>query len=281
MQRVQFLAGFVLHTRALRETSLLVDVLTPDYGVTRLVARGARSSRSRIRPLAQPFQPLLVSWSGAHELKTLTALEEQGRSYALEKINLACAYYLNELLLRLLPPDQPCATVFARYAASLAELSTVKSAGATIESILRHFEIELLDSMGLLPNFAHCVRVQSAPQASEGANSQRFSPVSATAIYNFYPEQGYAIEDDRQTDGVDFAQRPALSAEKGTNVINEGFSSPVIKVSGSTLLALAERQFDDKSLQEAKNVMRSLLALHLGTRPLKTREMIAFYTKAD
>ena len=69
MQRVEFLAGFVLHARSLRETSLLVDVFTPDFGVTRLVARGARSAKSKIRPLAQPFRPLLVSWTGRHELK--------------------------------------------------------------------------------------------------------------------------------------------------------------------------------------------------------------------
>ena len=263
----------MLHTRALRETSLLVDVLTPDHGVSRLVARGARGSKSRIRPLAQPFRPLLVSWSGAHELKTLTGLEEQGRSYALEKISLACAYYLNELLLRLLPEGQPCATVFARYAESLSELATSDNTVTIIESVLRRFELELLNNLGALPDFADCARTLSNSDAAGINDSERSTAIMAEADYDFFPEQGYAINVSRHKDAVDPVASNAMHSG--------GYQSPVVRVKGSTLLALSEVQFTDNSLREAKLVMRSLLALHLGTKPLKTREMIAFYMNEE
>lgn len=269
-----------MHTRALRETSLLVDVLTPDHGVTRLVARGARSPRSRIRPLAQPFRPLLVSWRGAHELKTLTGIEEQGRSYTLDNIYLACAYYLNELLLRLLPADQPCTTVFARYAASLSELASARDSGIEIESILRCFELELLHSQGLLPEFAHCVRVESSREARNVADKRQGGIVLADQYYDFFPEQGYAIAVFDHADSLSPDTPDNKPRVTNKYIQGNGHLSPVVRVKGNSLLALAEQRFkDDSTRREAKQVMRALLSLHLGSRPLKTREMIAFYTQ--
>ena len=187
MQRVEFLAGFVLHSRPLRETNLLVDVFTPDFGVSRLVARGARSAKSKIRPLAQPFRPLLVSWSGRHELKTLTGLEEQGRGYPLAGLELACAYYLNELLLRLLPMEAPCATVFAQYAQSLITLDEIDDDTQQLESALRLFELELLDSLGLVPDFSNCGRSDSNKSPSNNFDKSASTNVSVSYTHLTLP----------------------------------------------------------------------------------------------
>jgi len=279
MQRVEFLAGFVLHTRSLRETSLLVDVFTPDFGVTRLVARGARSAKSKIRPLAQPFRPLLVSWTGRHELKTLTGLEEQGRGYPLAGLELACAYYLNELLLRLLHMEAPCPTVFAQYAQSLIALDEIDDDPQQLECTLRLFELELLDSLGLVPDFSNCGRPDvngNSPDKSvttnlpEGAAVQEYSgnskshgsAIEKDCLYRYFPEQGYAA-----------VQSSALNV-----AIDPRNATPSVDVHGQTLLSLAQRQFDsERCLREAKQLMRQQLGLHIGRKPLKSREMIAFY----
>src|SRR5260221_12582214 len=108
--RVEFAAGFVLHRRPYRDTSLIVDLFTRDYGRLSTFARAARGPRSRFAPL-QPFRPLLLSWSGRGEAPTLTAAEADGPPPpALGPRNLLRAFYPNTLLPRLTaPPDLPSA----------------------------------------------------------------------------------------------------------------------------------------------------------------------------
>jgi len=269
LQRAEFLACFVLHSRTLRETSLLVDLMTPDFGLTRVVARGARSARSRVRPMIQPFRPLLVSWAGRHDLKTLSGLEEQGRPCQLAGLELAAAYYMNELLLRMLPPDAPCPTVFASYAQTLDQLSK-SSAGLRPGRCLRLFELELLDSLGLVPDFANCRRTTDAHLST--AQQSDALKIESGLRYRYYPEAGYAVDMADAADTID--------ARDADNAVEESPNSmPSVEVSGETLLALGTRQLQGKQvLREAKNVMRRQLAQHLGGQPLKSREMIAFYT---
>ncbi len=106
-QAAQLHPGYILHQRAYRDTSLLLEVFTREHGRFGLVARGARGPKSRIRGLLQPFQPLLLSWSGRGELGTLSGVEaavESGRGVSrLTGAALYSGFYLNELLLRLLP----------------------------------------------------------------------------------------------------------------------------------------------------------------------------------
>ena len=70
--------AFVLHAYAYRETSLIVEALTPGYGRVALVARGAKRPRSELRGVLQAFQPLTLSWAGGGELKTLIHAEWRG-----------------------------------------------------------------------------------------------------------------------------------------------------------------------------------------------------------
>ena len=84
MNRVEAQPAFVLHARAWRETSLLLDVLSRDHGRIGLVARGVRSARSRTpRSLLQPFAPLQLGWSGRGELSTLNSAEAAGAALPL------------------------------------------------------------------------------------------------------------------------------------------------------------------------------------------------------
>ena len=94
--------GFVLHSHMYRESSLVVEVFTRDYGRVALVAKGAKRPTSRLRGILQTFQPLSIGWSGKSELRTLTAAEWVGGMIPLENSALLYGFYLNELLLRLL-----------------------------------------------------------------------------------------------------------------------------------------------------------------------------------
>ena len=74
-QRQDAQPAFVLHTYPFRETSLVAEVFTRNAGRVGLVARGARRPRSALRGLLMAFQPLLLSWAGKSELRTLHKAE--------------------------------------------------------------------------------------------------------------------------------------------------------------------------------------------------------------
>ncbi len=271
MQRVQFQAGFILHHRVFRESSLIADVLTPDYGVVRLVARGARSAGSKSRPLIQVFRPLLLSWSGRGEMKTLAGIEEQGMPVVLQGLQLACGYYLNEILLRLLRFNESNVILFAHYASTLSQLAEAETQADT-ESCLRAFEFALLESLGLVPDFSHCVIIDSGGSGAQSTNE----PLPGRK-YLYFPETGQAIAVKETADSV--AETTAAVKNHPASA-NETLAANAQLVSGDALLALAAREFNNQQCRtEVKKLMRKQLALHLGAEPLKSREMIGIYSK--
>jgi len=136
--------AFVLHVYPYRETSLIVEAFTREFGRVALVARGAKRPRSELRGLLQAFQPLLLSWSGQQELKTLLRAEWRGGLPRVGGSALFCGFYLNELLLKLLPREDPHSDLFGDYEAALAELAD----GRDQATVLRRFEVRLLAAMG-------------------------------------------------------------------------------------------------------------------------------------
>src|SRR5437762_1362429 len=114
--RVDAQPALVLHSYPFRETSLVIEVFTRDFGRVALVARGARRPRSALRGVLLAFQPLLVSWSGKGELYTLIRAEWHGAYQPLRGLSLICGFYLNELLLKLLPRHDAHERLFDTYA---------------------------------------------------------------------------------------------------------------------------------------------------------------------
>jgi DNA repair protein RecO (recombination protein O) len=143
--------AFVLHARPWRETSLIVDVLSRHHGRIGLVARGARRQTSSIKTRLVPFQPLTLSWFGKSQLRTLHAAEWQGGGLMLRGHALMCGFYLNELLLRLLPEGDAHAGLFDLYAGTL----TALNAQGEIEPVLRRFELDLMSELGYAQPLGH------------------------------------------------------------------------------------------------------------------------------
>lgn len=142
-RRVEEEPGFVLQTYPWRETSLIVEVLTRDYGRVSLVAKGAKRPASKFRGLLNPFSPLLFSFSGKSEVRTLTDVSWLG-TLALSESALMAAFYMNELVMRLTGRLDPNPALFSAYSRALKELA--QGAGRTV--VLRHFELDLLQAIG-------------------------------------------------------------------------------------------------------------------------------------
>lgn len=150
--RVEQSPAYVLHVRPYRETSLLVDLFTLEFGKVNVIAKGARRSGSRQRFILQAFQPLIVSWYGKHALKNLTQAEVSETKSAIQGDALLCALYANELTQRLLPLSDPYPRIYLFYTYLINELAVAED----IEGALRTFERHLLVELGYDPCFSVC-----------------------------------------------------------------------------------------------------------------------------
>lgn len=146
-------AVYVLHTYPFKETSLVVEIFSRNFGRVAVTAKGARRPRSAVRGMLQSFQPLQATWSGKLELKTLHGLEWAGGLLLLKGEALMCGFYLNELMLRLLPREDAHEALFEYYAATLKILAL----GQNLATTLRRFELKLLQELGYAIPLRHDV----------------------------------------------------------------------------------------------------------------------------
>jgi DNA repair protein RecO (recombination protein O) len=137
-------AVYVLHTYPFKETSLVVELFSRKFGRVATTAKGARRPRSAMRGMLQSFQPLTATWSGKQELKTLHSLDWRSGLLLLQGEALMCGFYLNELLLRLLPREDAHEALFDYYSQTLQTLTKSDDLATT----LRRFELKLLQELG-------------------------------------------------------------------------------------------------------------------------------------
>ena len=171
-RRIEHEPGYVLHTYPYMESSLIVEAFTRGFGRVALLARGARRPRSAMRGVLLSFHALRLGWSRGAELGNLISAEFSGALQPLAGQALMCGFYLNELLLRLLPRDDPHEALFDYYGETLRGLS----AGASQTRVLRSFEKRLLAELGYAPLLEH--------EAGSGA------PIDPARRYVYEPDRG-------------------------------------------------------------------------------------------
>lgn len=171
-QRAVLVPAFVLHRYPYRDSSLLIEAFTAEHGRVGLVARGVRRPASRTRALLQPLQPLLIGWAGRAELVTLTQAESAGAPIELAGERLMSAFYVNELVLRLLARRDPHAALFGVYGDTLHGLRAASSPAA----VLRVFEKRVLEALGYGLDFA--------------VEADGVTPVSESRRYRVDPQAG-------------------------------------------------------------------------------------------
>jgi DNA repair protein RecO (recombination protein O) len=164
--------AFVLHTRAYRNTSLLVDLFTQNTGRITVVAKGVKQSKSALRSSLQMFQPLLVSTYGHGELLGLKTAEIPTPFSMMPARYLAWGMYVNELLYRLLEKQDPYPNIFEHYY----ELLQLFSDNVGEEKHLRIFERDLLSSLGYGLQLTQV--------------SESHAPIDLEAHYHFLFEKG-------------------------------------------------------------------------------------------
>jgi len=243
--RINNEAGFILHTYPFKETSVVAEVFTRAHGRVALIARGARRPASVLRGLMQPFTPLLLSWFGKSELKTLHGAEWQGGHVMPTGDALLSGYYLNELLMRLLARDDPHPVLFDAYAATVQLIASqsLDTPQTTLQIALRAFELRLLRDIGLLPML--------------DAETATLEPLSPQTRYVLVAEAGLRRADGDDRTSLPGAQWQALQQTLGENAL---FSDTV--------------RACIPGMNELKAQLRALLHYHCGVKVLKTRQMM-------
>ena len=230
--------AFVLHTYPYRETSVIVETLTATRGRVALLARGARRPRSELRGAIQAFQPLTVSWAGGGELKTLTRADWRGGLPLVAGSALLCGFYLNELLLKLVPRDDAHPRLFDGYEGALRDLAS----GAEQAPVLRRFELRLLAELGYAMPLTH--------EADSGR------PIDPSARYYYAFERGprtHAAEPGRRYPEVSGATLLALA--------QHDFSAPEAAAEAKRLMREVLDYYLERRTIASRRVVRDLQAL--------------------
>jgi DNA repair protein RecO (recombination protein O) len=234
-QRIDGQQAYVLHSYPYSETSLVVDVFSREHGRVPLLARGARRPRSALRGLLMAFQPLELGWFGAGEVKTLAKAEWLGGVPLLSGRCLMLGYYMNELLVKMLPREDAHGVLFDAYGAALLALA----GGAADAPELRRFEKTLLKELG------YGLTLDRDAESGEA--------VRAEAHYVFQIERG-----------------PVRKVGAGDTA--NGSQHAVLR--GKTLLDMAADDYSDPQTgAESRALMRQLIAYHLGGKPLQSRRV--------
>lgn len=144
MKRVLLEPAFVLHRRPYRETSVLLDIFSQEYGRVSLLAKGIRKKNNRLAGMLQPFIPLFISWVGDGDLPLLQEADIRTELPLVSGNALIAGLYLNELLVNLLQKGDPYTSLFQLYEKTLMGLQ----ARTLDEKIIRSFEKKLLDELG-------------------------------------------------------------------------------------------------------------------------------------
>jgi len=225
--------AYILHKRAFRDTSQILEVFSRDHGRLSLMSRGSRSAKSRQGALLQLHRPLLIGWSGRGEMPLLNAVEAaELKAPRLVGKSLLSAMYIDELISYLLHKHDVNEELFQLYHDSLYALQQ-----AEIEPVLRLFEKRLLDCLGFSLNLES--------DADSGA------AIRPGARYRYLPEHGPVLigEADGQAGGV-----PTMTGS-------------------CLLAYAESRLDDPEILKQIKGLNRYVLAHHLGHRKLRSREL--------
>lgn len=243
--RITLEPAFVLHRYDFSESSVIVELLTKHHGRVALIAKGAKRPASNFRPVLLPMQPLRVTYSGDAEVKTLKSAEWVG-GYAMPAGQaLLTGFYVNELMMRLLPRDDPQEAIYDLYAQTI---SVVAPNNALTASALRAFELLLVQNMGWLPSLSAVTQTQQGLQV----------------------DMAYHLS-------LDVGLRPATNADSTSllgsqwQMISKAIQNSVEDKTFAPLLTLLSNE--PASAQSLRPMLRSVLQYHSG-QPLKTPQIM-------
>ena len=227
------------------ESSLILETLTRHMGRITLVAKGAKRPSSNFRPVLLPLQVIKVTYSGDAEIKTLKSAGWGGGSVMPKGEALLSGFYLNELLLRSLPRDDPHPELFDFYLQTVSILATQDDSVKT--PALRSFELLLLKDLGWLPDF--------------NRQSLTLLPLRDNEAYIWIAEVGLREPGEAEQVGL-----PGMVWRELGAALNASHPLPAL------IRVCAE--MSNQHRQSLQSQLRSVLHYHCGVSKLRTRQFM-------
>ncbi len=252
------LDGFVLHRYDWSETSLILDLFTRSRGRLAVAAKGAKRPYSQLKSVLLPFQRIHATVGRQAEesqadVLTLRSAEWAGDAATpvLPPGRLFAGFYLNELLMKLVPRADAAPALFDDYAATLAALARAGDDAAE-QAALRAFELRLLQAIGLLPELDRVTATQQ--------------PLQADALYQLHGARGVVPLDDA------LAAAPLTGADLSAVDLALHAGERASASPGTALEAL--RAACRPRLEALRPALRGLVHYHLGSPVLRTRDVM-------
>ncbi|KAA0445278.1 MAG: DNA repair protein RecO [Candidatus Thioglobus sp.] len=170
MIRVNLTPAFLIHRKAFKDSSLLLDFFTQKHGKIRLVGNGLRKAKT---PL-QTFQQMNISFSGKGEMKTLTGFEADDKPRKLLGETLILGIYANELIAKLLQEQDAYPELFKAYKQFIGQITELEKHSQ--HWLLRIFESNLLAELGYGLDFE---------------NDINGNKIDENCHYNYQPQIGF------------------------------------------------------------------------------------------
>ncbi len=245
MKKILHEPAFVLHRYDWSESSLILEVLTRKHGRVAIVAKGVKRPSSQFRAILLPLQLLSISYSGDAEVQTLKGAEWQGGLTMPTGDALLSGYYLNELMMKLTARDDPHELLFDAYAQACVWLRDA----LVLDASLRAFELVLMREIGLLPAL--------------DADSFSSDALQSDVLYSLIPEVGL-----REATGTS-SEDAALSAKAWQSLQAALDQRAAIFPAREAVLAMSS-----VNRSALKQILRSLLNYHAGSRGFRTRQLM-------
>ena len=152
--KINYTPCFILHRRNFSESSFILEIFSRDYGRVNLIAKGAKQIKKYQGTNFDLYQKYNISWISKSELGILTGIDViRSKTYFIAEKAIT-AFYINEIILKLLHKDEPHVELFDIYELTLRKLFSNENE----KIILRYFEKQLLESLGYGISLDHDVK---------------------------------------------------------------------------------------------------------------------------
>lgn len=226
--RNEVLHGYLIHHRKYRDRSHIVHLFSREFGRIDGILR---------QQPAPQYQPICLQATGKSELKNFSKVEIVSQPVFFYGDAFFAGFYLNEILLRLCPIEEPMPETFQQYHITIAALQGLiahPQPGTFLKQILRQFEHVLLEELGYGLSFDVDAQQQ---------------PIQSQQLYQFHLNEGFVT--------VAHHSSATLSGEQ------------ILTMCGY----VKGDDFNTVQLQLLSKLYRQLIAALLGDRPLKSRQL--------
>jgi DNA repair protein RecO (recombination protein O) len=226
----------VLHIRPYRDSSLILETFSKQFGRLPVVAQGVRTQNRRGDRAGLQMSALLdATLSGRSEMRRLIQFDVLRAPGNFVGEGFAMATYVSELILRTTQSWNPMPEVFTCLLQAFETLKNLSSEPLSRRKALRELEWVLIQSLGTAVDF-DC--------------DHQGEPISPERHYRLRPEYGFMVTENADP----MAGEPYFS--------------------GDTLIQLASGHWHSEALlATVKKINQILLAPYLGGQPLKSREL--------